>query len=69
LIIVKHRFSCFVIMGPPGKYRTPRESFAPGPAYLLGSPVGGLRIPEAFLKLPWFQRFIFIIFIAKGRGK
>ena len=24
---------------------------------------------EQVTRLPWFQRFIFIIFIAKGRGK
>jgi hypothetical protein len=28
-----------------------------------------LIIRSASLRLPWFQRFIFIIFIAKGRGK
>ena len=25
--------------------------------------------PLYSIRLPWFQRFIFIIFIAKGRGK
>ena len=24
---------------------------------------------SAIIKVPWFQKFIFIIFIAKGRGK
>jgi hypothetical protein len=39
-------------------------------------PPDGTRLPSSFffssvfnLGLPWFQRFIFIIFIAKGRGK
>jgi hypothetical protein len=33
--------------------------------YIL-APVQG---PSSMAVVPWFQRFIFIIFIAKGRGK
>jgi hypothetical protein len=28
-----------------------------------------MQSPGSKVTIPWFQRFIFIIFIAKGRGK